>query len=144
MYLLDSSAIIILLKKFRKEAVKYIEGKYTLSLAKFELGNVIWKECVLRSIISFDDALGKVKYVAKILRIMQVLDINSPKDFHETMELAINHKLTFYDSAYLYIAKKHKLILVTEDVELRERSEKAGVEAINVDKYISVFNAKAK
>jgi len=43
------------------------------------------------------------------------------------MKLATKLKLTFYDSSYLYVAKKLNLTLITEDMELKNKAEKAGV-----------------
>lgn len=47
MYLLDTSAIAILLKRLGREALKYIAGMHTLDLARYEMGNVVWKECTV-------------------------------------------------------------------------------------------------
>jgi len=42
--ILDSSAIIGILQKFKGKAISILEDKFTLDLALYELGNVIWKE----------------------------------------------------------------------------------------------------
>ena len=136
MYLLDSSAIAVLLKRLGGSAVKYLAGVYTLDLAYYELGNVLWKECALMKLINEKEAVNKVKYIAKLLKNMNIESIKSEKDLEGTMALAVKLKLTFYDASYLYIAKKKNLILITEDNELREKSVKENIEAITVDEYI--------
>ena len=136
MYLLDSSAIAVLLKRLGGSAVKYLTGTYTLDLAYYELGNVLWKECTLMNLIDGKEAVNKVKYIAKLLKTMKIESIKSEKDLEGTIALAVKLKLTFYDASYLYIAKKKNLILVTEDHELREKSSKENIEAITVDEYI--------
>ena len=143
MYLLDSSAIAILLKRFKGEALRYIAGMHTLDLARYELGNVIWKECILRSLISHEDSLSKARHVVKVLNTMKLDSINSEEGYSEAMKLAIKLKLTFYDASYLYEAKRQGLILVTEDKELREKSNKARVNAINVKKYVEEYSSKS-
>ena len=136
MYLLDSSAIAILLKRFGRGALKYIEGVRTLDLARYELGNIVWKECVLKTSVSLREAVSKAKYVAKLLKTMKVGSICSDEDFEVVMELAIKLKLTFYDASYLYVARREGLTLVTEDTELKEKSRGIGIKAISVSEYV--------
>jgi len=135
-YLLDSSAIAILLKRLGRSAPKYIEGVHTLDLARYELGNIVWKECALRASISPKEAVSKARYIAKLLKTMKVNSIRSDEDFKAVMELALKLKLTFYDASYLYVAKKEGHTLVTEDTELREKSKDVGIEAVPVSRYV--------
>jgi len=123
----DSSAIIVILQKFKREAISILEDKFTLDLALYELGNVIWKECVLRNAFSSEDAIANIKKLAKIMGIMKIEKLNTEEDVAEAMKLATKLKLTFYDSSYLYVAKKLNLTLITEDMELKNKAEKAGV-----------------
>jgi len=125
----DSSAIILILQKFKREAISILEDKFTLDLALYELGNVIWKECVLRNAFSPEDAIANIKKLAKIMGIMKIEKLNTEEDVAEAMKLATKLKLTFYDSSYLYVAKKLNLTLITEDMELKNKAEKAGIEA---------------
>ena len=37
--------------------------------------------------------------------------------------------LKFFKASYLYVAKKLNLTLITEDMELKNKAEKAGIEA---------------
>jgi len=135
-YLLDSSAIAILLKRLGSGALRYIVGAHTLDLARYELGNVVWKECALRTSVSLREAVRKAMCLAKLLKTMNISSISSDEDFREVMELALRLKLTFYDASYLYVAKKEGLTLVTEDRELREKAENVGVKAISVGEYV--------
>ena len=125
----DSSAIILILQKFKREAISILEDKFTLDLALYELGNVIWKEYVLQNVFSPEDAIANIKKLAKIMSIMKIEKLNTEEDVAEAMKLATKLKLTFYDSSYLYVAKKLNLTLITEDMELKNKAEKAGIEA---------------
>jgi len=125
--ILDSSAIIGILKKFKGQAISILEDKFTLDLALYELGNVIWKECVLRNVFSPEDATANIKKLAEIMNIMKIESLNTKEDVAEAMRLATKLKITFYDSPYLYAAKKLNLTLVTEDMELKSKAEKVGV-----------------
>jgi len=127
--ILDSSAIIGILQKFKGKAISILEDKFTLDLALYELGNVIWKECVLRNVFSPEDAIANIKKLAEIMSIMKIESLNTKEDVAEAMRLATKLKITFYDSSYLYAAKKLNLTLVTEDMELKSKAEKVEVNA---------------
>ncbi|MEM2123456.1 MAG: hypothetical protein QXE79_07465 [Candidatus Bathyarchaeia archaeon] len=46
----DSSSIAIILKRLREDSVEALEGKITLDLTCYELGNVVWKEHVIKGL----------------------------------------------------------------------------------------------
>jgi len=135
-YVFDSSAIAILLKRTGEKAVKILKNQQTLDLARYELGNIIWKESVLRKTISIEEAISKAKHLAKLFKIMEIFKIETDMDFAETMKIASKLKLTFYDAAYLYVARKNKLKLVTEDKELKEKAEKINIKTLSVMEII--------
>jgi len=135
-HLLDASAIAMLLKKKREKAAELLKNEHTTNLAGYELGNIIWKEHALRNAISLQEAVDKAKHIAKLLKIMKILKIETDEDYAKAIELASKHRLTFYDAAYAYLAEKHKLTLVTEDTELREKANTANIKAIPTDKFI--------
>jgi predicted nucleic acid-binding protein len=52
----------------------------------------------------------------------------SPREsFREIQELALRHRLTAYDSAYLHLALQHRLPLATLDESLAAAAQKSGV-----------------
>jgi predicted nucleic acid-binding protein len=70
-------------------------------------------------------------YAARILNHMIVLRIVTPEEASETMKLATEQGLTYYDAAYLHRAEGNQP-LVTEDDKLRMKAKEIGVEAITV------------
>ena len=136
MYILDSSAIAIILKRFRERSAEILEDKTTLDLARYELGNVIWKECTLEELISPEEAVNKAEDMAKILEITKNDKIRSSKDFKGVMKHATRLKLTFYDASYLHVAKSKGLTLVTEDKELSEKAKRINIKAITVSELL--------
>lgn len=136
MYILDSSAIALIIKRQKRKAVEILDGKTTLDLARYELGNIIWKQCTLKGLISQKEATYKAADIAKILEFTNTEKIVSSEDFKRTMMLATNLNLTFYDAAYLQTAKNNKLILVTEDKELNKKAEKTNIKTITVDELL--------
>ena len=74
-------------------------------------------------------------YAARIISHMIVLCIETPRDASETMALAIERGLTYYDAAYLHRAEDNPP-LVTEDEKLRTKAGEVGVEAITVEQML--------
>jgi predicted nucleic acid-binding protein len=134
-YLMDASLIGVLLGRMKEKAVEFLEGTVTLDLALYELGNFIWKECVLKRIISRKEALERIEDLVKILGLMDLEKLEK-EDVGSTMILAVDLDLTFYDASYLYIAKSRNMILITEDKELLEKAKRIGVKAVRVEEYL--------
>ena len=130
--ILDSSAIARILLTRKGDALRQLGDRCSLDLARYEIGNVLWKEAVLFGSMTGEEAASNVEYVAKILDEMRVLGPGTPEEAKETMELAVEHGLTYYDAAYVYRAKGMPP-LVTEDRQLIEKAVSAGVEAITVE-----------
>jgi len=132
---MDASSIGVLLGRMKEKAVEFLEGTVTLDLALYELGNFIWKECVLKRIISRKEALERIEDLVKILGLMDLEKLEK-EDVGSTMILAVDLDLTFYDASYLYIAKSRNMILITEDKELLEKAKRIGVKAVRVEEYL--------
>ena len=137
MYLLDSSAIARVLGGLKGEAVKTLDGKITLDLARYELGNVIWKQSVLEGRLSLEEAVDRAGSLAKIFELLEVRCVDSVEGFEGVMKLAVELGMTFYDAAYLYSAKKGRLTLVTEDGELVEKASLINVETLPTSKLVT-------
>lgn len=115
--------------------MRHLEGNHTLDLAYYEIGNVIWKESALFGNISPSGARAMAGYAARILNHMIVLRIETPEEASETMELAIEQGLTYYDAAYLHRAEGNQP-LITEDDKLRMKAKGVGIEAITVKQLL--------
>ncbi len=112
-FLFDSSAIFRAIKENKIEA---LAGNYTLELARYELGNIIWKDHVLQAKISEQDAKRLITTIKNTLAIMDIVEIEGYEE--EILETASQLKITFYDASYVYLAKARGLRLVTEDSRL--------------------------
>ena len=91
-------------------------GNYTLELARYELGNIIWKDCILHAKVSEQEAKMLAKTIKHTLTIMNVMEITDIEE--EILDTAIKLKITFYDASYVYFAKTKDLKLITEDLRL--------------------------
>jgi len=96
-----------------------------LDLTVYEVGNAIWKNYKRGTIVKID---AVVKVFEELLSLLRRLSIES--EVGEVMEMAIENSLTFYDAAYLYIAKRYGLKLVTEDQRLLKFSETLNVKTL--------------
>jgi predicted nucleic acid-binding protein len=112
-YLLDSSAIFRIIKENK---IEFLVGNYTLELARYELGNIIWKDCALQAKVSEQEAKMMAKAIKHTLSIMDVIGIANSEE--EILGTAIKLKITFYDASYAYFAKAKELKLITEDLRL--------------------------
>jgi len=115
-YLFDSSAIFRAIKENR---IELLTGNCTLELARYELGNIIWKDYALQAKISNQESRMMVKTVKHALNLMEVLGIAGSEE--DVLETALQLKITFYDASYVYFAKAKELRLLTEDSRLTKK-----------------------
>ena len=111
--LFDSSAIF---RAIKQNKIELLNGNYTLELARYELGNIIWKDSVLQAKVSKQESQMIAKTIKHTLTIMEVLQIAGKEG--EILETATEYKITFYDASYAYFAKEKQLQLITEDLRL--------------------------
>jgi predicted nucleic acid-binding protein len=115
-YLFDSSAIF---KAIKENKVEVLVGNCTLELARYELGNVLWKSLALEGKASGAEIKSLAKIVKRVLGVMEVLQISCSEE--EILEIANKTKITFYDAAYAYHAMAKNLTLITEDTQLLKK-----------------------
>ena len=111
--LFDSSTIF---RAIKENKIEFLAGNYTLELARYELGNIIWKDCALHAKISEQEAKIMEKTINHTLNLMDLIEIAGSED--EILDTAIKLKITFYDASYAYFAKAKDLRLITEDTRL--------------------------
>jgi len=131
-YLLDASAVYPLVLNLREKFVDYAEKFSILDLTIYEVGNTLLKE-FRRGRIS------NLKVAAELFNeiFSYVYVVRGGIDIPKVTELALSENLTFYDAAYLYIAQRLRVKLVTEDKDLLRFPE-----AVNVQTLIKHLNSK--
>jgi len=110
----DASSIFVAVKN-RK--LRILKNATTSQLAKYELGNVVWKEVYLHKTLNYDEGLGLLLLLMKVVNKM---DVTEP-DYKETLETACRYGITFYDAVYVQLAVDHSDVLVTEDNKLKKK-----------------------
>jgi predicted nucleic acid-binding protein len=113
-FLFDSSAIF---RAIKENKVEVLAGNYTLELARYEMGNIVWKEYALQAKISCQELKLLAKTIRRTLSLMEEV-LGAAGGEEEILELAGKLKITFYDASYVYFAKAKGLQLVTEDLRL--------------------------
>jgi len=116
-YLLDASALYPIITS-PYQYVDVLEEAAVLDLTLYEIGNaalVSWRRGLLRSYTEF------MKSATKAVRILEVIRLG-PEDLEGIARVAEETELTYYDSAYVYAARRLGLVLVTEDTEILRKA----------------------
>jgi len=92
-------------------------------LTGFEVGNAIWRLCLLEKKISQEEAYAFLSTVSDFLSLLETIPL-AELDSRRILNLAIENRLTFYDASYIAAADFRKLTLVTDDATLAVAAEK--------------------
>jgi len=115
-YIFDASSIFTAIKE---KEVRFLNGNFSLEIARYELGNIVWKDCVLLQTVSKEEAERTIKTIRHTLALMEILQIAENED--AIFEIASELRITFYDAAYVHAAKARELGLITEDQHLKKK-----------------------
>jgi predicted nucleic acid-binding protein len=128
--LFDSNAIYKLIRELPQDAVEKLVKGTTIYLAYYELGNALWRECLLLKRISIEEAEKSLDLMYSILERMQVASLDNETG-SEVLDTAYKFNLTFYDTSYLIEAKKSDKTLVTDDIKLAKAAENLGIKTLS-------------
>ena len=132
-YVFDSSSIFYALKRRR---VDVLAGNYTVSLARYELGNILWKEEVLHRRITSVELERLIGFLKRVLDKMKVLEIGCCET--EVLNIARSLEIGFYDASCVFYARKIGAPLITEDLKLIQRA-KPLVDTLTLNDIIGPF-----
>ncbi len=120
MYLFDASSVVNIVKR---NLPTLLADGITLDLALYESLNAIWKEHTLLKKIDEDTALAFIRTLKNVFNVIRTLSVAGLEE--EVFLFASEDCSTVYDASYVFIAKKERLILVTDDQDLREKASKS-------------------
>ena len=129
-YIFDASSVFKAIKEAAPEAVA---GRYTLELARYELGNILWKEYGARGKATDEELKRLARLVKDVLNLMEAVTIGCHEE--QILDLARQLRLTFYDASYVYYARDLGLPLVTEDSDLIDKA-RSQVKALKLDSIL--------
>ena len=113
MNLLDASSIFNL---FQSNKFSVLLDGATIPLARYEIGNIIWKNYKIKNRISKKEAKDSGTVLFELIDSMEQI-VPSPAS---TLTLSLEEGLTFYDSSYLVSAIETGYELVTDDIKLQK------------------------
>ena len=134
--LFDASSIFTLVRELRGEAPEKLAEGSTISLAYYELGNALWRECFLLKRISREEAEKSLRAMFGIVQAMDVILLEDEEEGRAVLNRACEQKITYYDSAYVAEALKSEKILVTDDKKLAKAAENSGVRTLTSRDFI--------
>ncbi len=100
--------------------IERLDGNYTLDLARYELGNTLWKQRILLKKLGDGELERMVRLMSDVLALMRVLTVEGSEG--AVMKVATELGVSFYDAAFVYQAKAVGASLVTEDERLSGKS----------------------
>ncbi len=123
-YLFDASSILQIIKNLNEQKTLHLlTDSYVLDLAKYEVGNAIWKQNALRHSVDEKEFYQLLDLFSKILPKAKVVAVEDG-ELRNVAEIAAREKATFYDSSYIACAKRWDLTLLTEDGNLAKLAAK--------------------
>jgi predicted nucleic acid-binding protein len=128
--LFDASAIVNLAINGGSKVVGNLGEGSALGLTFYEVGNSVWKLRNLLKKLSRDEAKSLLVVSLQLMGRLDIVEFDIA-DAVQIENIASEKKITFYDSAYLYAAKKNKLSLVTDDNRLAKAAMKEKIEAVS-------------
>ena len=99
--------------------VRVLNKNYTLDIARYELGNILWRRRILVGDIDDEEYARLADLIKRTLRLLNIIGIECHEQ--EILRIAKEFKITFYDSAYVFVAKAKKIPFVTEDEKLKRK-----------------------
>ena len=121
-FLFDASAVTNMIIVRGRKALTRTNGNFSLDLAGYEIGNAVWRLCLLEKKISHEEASDLLDSAADFLTMLRRIrfeDLNPGR----ILEVGLARRLTFYDASYLVAAEALELTLVTDDEKLSEAAK---------------------
>lgn len=123
-FLLDASSTLQLIKKLEEDmTLRILSEGCVLDLGKYEVGNALWKEHVLRRTITEDEFDEFFRLLTGVIIRSKIVRVEA-QDLPDVAKIAAKEKITFYDASYVEVAKGQNLILITEDEKLAKAAAK--------------------
>ena len=123
-HLIDASSLMLLMKKADIQIeLDCLRVSYLLDLTFYEVGNAIWRDtCLTKFLTKKESEALRNKVQIVLARTDRIA--SEATNFQKIFDISESERLSFYDSSYLFTAREKRLVLVTEDKELRAKAEK--------------------
>jgi len=120
-YVIDTSALINIVLKFYKKDLNFInrliEESVFPDLIFYEIGSYLRKYKEIKKVSN-----NEIKEMTELFNyIIGKAKIEEVRLNYEILDLSIKENLSYYDTVYLYLARKYNLILISDDRDLIEK-----------------------
>ncbi|MFI5421798.1 MAG: type II toxin-antitoxin system VapC family toxin [Nitrososphaerales archaeon] len=125
-FLLDANSLLLLIRsdiEARSVKSRVIQDSKILDLTTYEAGNGIWKESELLKTLSPEETNKLAVDVSLVISSLEKTYVE-PSEFSLVLRIAKSERRTFYDSSYIYVAKRDNMTLITEDQTLSKIARK--------------------
>jgi predicted nucleic acid-binding protein len=121
--LVDASSIY---EATRMERTHLLEGLYSVEIARYEIGNILWKHTSLLGDFSPSEAEEMMQVFTRAFAVMSLFQISGHE--REVLGLGCELKIPYYDASYIYFADRQGLSLITEDAQLAKKGREMGLD----------------
>lgn len=123
-FLLDASSMLQLIRSLEEDAsLRVLSEGFVLDLGKYEVGNALWKEHILRHAITEGEFHEFLQLLTNVLLHTKILRVEA-QNLSDVAKIAAKETITFYDASYIEVATDQKLTLITEDAKLAKAAAK--------------------
>jgi predicted nucleic acid-binding protein len=122
-FLFDASALVNVVVSRAEASIDITRGHGILDLTLYETGNALWKLGTIHRRLSVEEASSLLAVTAKLSKHMTVLSA-SEADLPLILSMAFRERASFYDSAYVHLARERALELITDDSRLMKIASK--------------------
>lgn len=140
MYVLDASVYAPLILQYGARLIGMLRKVEvaTLDLAVYETCNVFWKQHVKIRRISRDEAMVACrvsKALTRYVTVYKVIDL----DVEETIKIAIDNNITFYDASYITLARELGAPIATEDKDIKNVAPGYNIKVLDYHQLMSIL-----
>ena len=124
---IDSSALVKFFSReegWKKVEEEILKGTVSLDISIKEVANALWKKALNKEV-----ELGDAEEILRDLIKSETIKIKNQDDYLlAALKLAVENKITIYDSLYIELAKNINAELVTSDHTQAKVARKEGIE----------------
>jgi predicted nucleic acid-binding protein len=137
-YIIDGASILKLLLLKPQSTSTILAQSYILDRCYQEVGELILGRVAIEESEEGQNRIFEIgETLSEILSKMESLDVKWD-NFKTLLTIGIYKKLKFYEVVYLWVAKEHKLCLITDDTAILKSGKELEVETFTVESEINL------
>jgi len=125
--LVDASSIY---EAARMGRTHLLEGLCTVEIARYEIGNTLWKHTSQFGDFTLEEATEMMQLFTEVFAVMRLIQLAGHEE--GVLALGCEFKMPYYDASYIYFAAERGLSLVTEDALMAKRGGEMGLDCVSI------------